>query len=83
LAVVRETVALVILLLAFATWFTVHVAIAVRLVAAGSPRYRGLVAFLLPPLAPWWAWERNWRASTSVWILAVVVYAIVRAVAAA
>jgi len=79
---VRETLLLAVLLVAFATWVTVHVAIAVRLVLAGTPRYRGVLAFFLPPLAPWWAWERRWRVSAGMWVGAVVVYAVVRAIAA-
>ena len=83
LGVVRETLLLAVLLLAFATWVTVHVAISVRLFLAGPPRHRGLLALFLPPLAPWWAWERRWRVSSVLWVAAVVVYALVRALAAA
>lgn len=83
LSAVRETLLLAVLLLAFATWVTVHIAISVRLVLAGPPRHRGLLALFLPPLAPWWAWERRWRVSSALWVSAVVVYAVVRALAAA
>ena len=85
LGVVRETLLLAVLLLAFATWVTVHVAISVRLFLAGPPRHRGLLALFLPPLAPLpidGAYALDSHGSV-LWVAAVVVYALVRALAAA
>jgi hypothetical protein len=37
---------------------------------------RALVALLVPPLAPWWAWQARLRARTIVWGAALALYAI-------
>jgi hypothetical protein len=55
------------LVLAFATLVTVHVAIVLGLLWR-DPRWRALVAFLVPPLAPYWALRG------AVWIGSVVLY---------
>jgi len=71
---VKDFVVLGVLLLSFATLVTVHVAIAVRLGRRTRPHYRGLVAFLVPPLAPWWAYEQRWRRMCFTWLGAVACY---------
>lgn len=63
------------LLLAFAVMVTAHVAIAVGL-ARRSPRWRAPVAFLLPPLAPYWAWQGQMKVRAGIWAGALVVYAV-------
>lgn len=63
------------LLLAFATLVTVHVAIAVRLILRKEDRWRGALAFVIPPLAPLWAAQRGWRRSAWIWVASVVIYA--------
>ena len=42
------------LILAFATMATIHVAIVLGL-AVRDPRWRAIVALVVPPLAPYWA----------------------------
>ena len=37
---------------------------------------RAVVAFLVPPLAPWWGWEAGLRLRTLVWGAALVLYAL-------
>jgi hypothetical protein len=37
---------------------------------------RALVGLLVPPLAPWWAWQAGLRARTIVWGAALALYAI-------
>jgi hypothetical protein len=54
---------------------TTHVASSVRLLLQVRPRYRGLVALVVPPLAPVWAYSQTWRAMCWVWVGAVVIYA--------
>jgi hypothetical protein len=78
----RDAITLALLVLAFATLVTTHVAIALRLVLRATPRYRGLVALLVPPLAPYWAWTERWRKLSTLWVGAVVLYALLVAVAA-
>jgi hypothetical protein len=40
-----------------------------------APRYRGLVALAVPPLAPYWAWRGDLRARVYVWLGSLAVYA--------
>ncbi len=69
----RDAVALALLVLAFATLVTVHVALVAGL-AARAPRWRGAVALVVPPLAPWWGWRTRMRARTVLWIVAAAIY---------
>lgn len=69
----RDAVALALLVLAFATLVTVHVALAAGLAARG-PRWRGAVALVVPPLAPWWGWRTRLRARTVAWLVLAAVY---------
>jgi hypothetical protein len=61
------------LVLAFATLVTVHVAIVLGL-AWKSPRWRALAAFLVPPLAPYWALQSGMVVRGAIWIGSVVLY---------
>lgn len=65
---------LIALLLAFATFVTAHVAIAARLLARKGERWRGVVALVVPPLAPLWGLQRGWRRAAVIWLSSVVVY---------
>jgi hypothetical protein len=75
---VKDTIVLAVLLLAFATLITVHIALASRLVLRARPRWRGVLALVVPPLAPIWAFREGWRRSAVLWIAAVVVYLVAR-----
>jgi hypothetical protein len=75
---VKDTIVLAILLLAFATLITVHIGVASRLVLRARPRWRGVLALVVPPLAPIWAFREGWRRSAILWIAAVVVYLVAR-----
>jgi hypothetical protein len=35
---------------------------------------RAVVAFFVPPLAPWWGWEAGLRRTTIVWSGALALY---------
>jgi len=59
---------------------TAHVALSAA-VGQESPRWRGLLAFFVPPLAPYWGWHANRRRLTALWIAACVSYAIALVVA--
>lgn len=72
----KDAATLVVLLLAFATFVTSHVAIAVKLLARTEDRWRGAVVWIAPPLAPLWALQRTWRAWAVAWVGSFVVYAI-------
>ena len=46
-------------------------------IAKGDPRrWRALVAFLIPPLAPYWGWQLGLTRRTYAWLGALAVYAI-------
>ena len=72
---VKDGIVLTVLLLSFATLLTTHIAIAVRLIVRVRPRYRGVLALFVPPLAPVWAYAQTWRAMCWIWVAAVVAYA--------
>jgi hypothetical protein len=76
-----ELVVLVVLVGSFALLVTAHVALAVGL-ALRQPRWRGPLAFVVPPLAPWWGAQQRMRAWSAVWIGSLAVYLVARIVAA-
>jgi len=59
---------------------TTHVALSAT-VAQDRPRWRGLLALIVPPLAPYWGWHANRRRLAVLWILAFLCYAIALLVA--
>lgn len=63
------------LVLAFATLVTTHVAIALGLVGR-SPRWRALAAFVVLPLAPFFAWREGMRFRAGLWTFACALYAV-------
>jgi hypothetical protein len=71
---VKDVAILATLVLAFATWVTVHLAISGRLFLRTRPRWRGIAALLMPPLAPLWAVSQGWRWPAGLWIGALVLY---------
>lgn len=68
-------VVLAVLVAAFATLVTVHVTLAIGLTRR-DPRWRGLVAFFVAPLAPWWGWQERMRVRGVLWIVSAVVYGV-------
>ena len=64
---------------AFAFVVTAHVTLVVGL-AARPPRWRALVALVVPPLAPWWGWTVLRRRSV-LWVVSALGYALLRIVA--
>jgi hypothetical protein len=59
-----------------------HVAIAIGLAfgprRAGGTRMlrRAVLGLVVPPLAPWWAWQAGLRVQTIVWGAALALYAL-------
>jgi hypothetical protein len=60
---------------------TVHVYLAAAL-AREVPLWRALLAFAVPPLAPYFAWAAKRRALMVTWVAALVAYAVALAAAA-
>ncbi|HWZ87469.1 MAG TPA: hypothetical protein VNW92_01430 [Polyangiaceae bacterium] len=50
-----------------------HVALSVGLARLG-PWHRGLVAFVVPPLAPFWGYHGKLHRRSLVWIIAVIIH---------
>lgn len=68
-------VVLVALVGAFAAFVTAHVALAARL-CLRRPRWRGPVAFFVPPLAPYWGAAERMTLTSMIWVGALVLYVI-------
>jgi len=64
----------------FAALVTVHVMLAIGL-SRRVPRWRGPVALVVAPLAPWWAWGEKMRVGVTLWVVFGVAYLICLALA--
>jgi hypothetical protein len=64
-----------VVIVSFAMLLTAHVVIAASLLAR-PPRWRALVALLLPPLAPYYALRERQRGRGATWLAAAMVYAL-------
>lgn len=60
-----------------ALWFTIHVALSVGLLRR-HPRWRGLVGFLIAPLAPFFGFAARLRIRSVAWIVLAIAYAVLR-----
>lgn len=68
------------IVVSFAAFVAAHVALSAGL-AARDPRWRGAVAFVVPPLAPFWGLKEKMRGRTIAWVAAGVAYGAARAAA--
>jgi hypothetical protein len=75
----RDEIVAGLLVLAFAVVVTSHVALVVGL-AGRPPRWRALVALVVPPLAPYWGWNGLRRRSV-LWVVGAAAYLVLRVVA--
>lgn len=71
----RDTVLVLALVVLFAASVTAHVAIVAGL-AMRPPRWRAAAAFVLPVLAPWFAFSERMRVRAVLWCVSVVLYGI-------
>ncbi|MCC6215044.1 MAG: hypothetical protein IT376_09260 [Polyangiaceae bacterium] len=75
------TLAIVIGLVAsFATLVTAHLWLAIGLTAR-KPWWRGPVALVVPPLAPWWGLDAGLRLRSALWITGACGYVVTRILA--
>ncbi len=81
-AVTRDRIEMGLLVISFAALLTTHVALTIGLTRR-RPRWRAIVAFLLPPLAPWWCCQERMRGRAVVWIVAALLYGVMLVVASA
>lgn len=61
----------------FAVFVTAHVALVYGLLNK-KPRWRGLAAILVWPVAPVWGLQTGMRFRSAIWIAALLVYAVMR-----
>jgi hypothetical protein len=59
---------------ALAAFLAAHAVLVAGLARAGAWR-RAVLAFLVPPLAPWWGWSAGLRRPVMAWGAALVLYA--------
>jgi hypothetical protein len=69
----RDEVAVAALVGSFALWLTLHLIVAAKL-AWKRPWWRGLLALVLPPLAPYWAIRSGPRVLGGAWVVAFLVW---------
>jgi hypothetical protein len=62
---------------ALAAWVTVHVALAVGLLRR-PPRWRGVVAFFVAPVAPFLGFAAKLRVRSVMWLAFAIAYALLR-----
>ncbi len=72
-----DVLILVSLIGSFAALVTLHVALSAGL-ATRHPRWRGAVAFLVPPLAPYWGMEEGMKRRAALWLVALSIYIVAR-----
>jgi hypothetical protein len=72
---VKDIVLVAGVVLAFAILVTTHVTIAFGLLRR-HPRWRAPVAFVVAPLAPYWAWRDRMRVRATLWSAALVLYVV-------
>jgi hypothetical protein len=77
---VRDAALWLTLVVAFATFLIAHLFIAVRL-CLHRPRYRGLVALVVLPLAPRWAYTHRWLRAFWIWLGAAALYGVALTIA--
>ena len=75
-----DVAVLIALVVSFAVLCTVHVALAVGLTLQ-RPRWRGPLAFAVPPLAPYWGMEVGMKRRAGIWVAALTVYVLARILA--
>jgi hypothetical protein len=74
----RDVVVLLLMVLGLGVLITAQLRLVFVLVFFEKPRWRGLLALLVPPLAPWFGWRAGRRWNAGVWLFAAVIYALGR-----
>ena len=77
----RDLVSVVLLVVAFATLVTAHVAITYGL-ARRPPRWRAAAGFVIPPLGAYWAWQEKMKVRVGIFVGALALYLVARVIAA-
>ena len=73
----RDELAAAVLIGSLATWEVLHVRLSMRLMRR-QPRWRGIVALVIPPLAPYWAIRAGDRAHAIAWGVTLLAWGVAR-----
>jgi hypothetical protein len=73
----RDELATALLIGSLAAWGVVHAQLSLALFRA-RPRWRGLVALLVPPLAPYWAARSGQRVRAVAWAVTLLTWIFAR-----
>jgi hypothetical protein len=74
----KDLVVAVLLIFGFAAFVTAHVWLAVRLIIHAKPRIRGVLALVVPPLAPIWGYREGFRKGAVLWLVTLSLYVVAR-----
>lgn len=64
----------------FGLFVSTHVSL-IFLLAARPPRFRAALAFVVPPLAPFFGFREGLHALSAVWVLSLVAYGVMLSIA--
>ncbi len=76
-----DVVLVILLVVGFAAFVTLHVALSGVLFFLEKPRWKGLVALVVPPLAPLWGFRAGRTRVSIAWLSVLGMYVIARVVA--
>lgn len=76
----KDMIVVIAVVIAFASFFTAHVAITYGLVFR-HPRWRAPVGFFVPPLGLYWAWREHMRVRAGIAVFAFVLYIVANIIA--
>lgn len=76
-----DAVVLGLMVFGFGLFVTAQVRLVIVLLFAGKPRWHGLAAFLVPPLAPFYGWKAGRKINAAAWVFALVLYGVGRLIA--
>lgn len=76
-----DAVLVILLVVGFAAFVTLHVALSGILFFAHKPRWKGLVALVIPPLAPLWGFRAGRTWVSAAWLGVLGLYVVARVVA--
>ena len=74
----KDVVIAAVLIFGFAAFVTTHVWLAAKLIWNKKPRWRGLLALVVPPLAPMWGFREGYRWSAKLWLITLGAYVLAR-----
>jgi len=78
-----DWIVVIALIVTFAAFVVSHVALSAMLLLFHKPRWRGPVALVLPPLAPFWGYVAGRKRLAIFWAICLAGYVVARIAAAA